>query len=419
MKIGIDASRANRAHKGGVEWYSYYLIRALAKLDDKNEYILYTDKPLTGGLLDLVSDDQKGGEVEMDDNGFQEIKSTHNNFRGKVLGWPYNFFWTIGRLSLEMIFNRPDALFVPAHALPVFFPKKTIMTIHDVGFEREKHLYSKENIGPEYAGARKALDWLVRIYTKGKYGANKKDYLGWSTEFALKRAKKIITVSGFSKKEIIGIYGTKPEKISVIHHGYNDDLYKKIENKENIKQVLDKYGISAPYIFYVGRLEKKKNILSLIEAFYLMRKENSDIRHKLLLVGDASFGYDEIKFAMREDDEVILPGWVPEEDLPYIYNGAALFVLPSFYEGFGIPLLQSMACGVPIAASDVASIPEVVDGSALLFDPSDIKSMADVMAKIIKNDDVRNELIRNGLERIKDFSWKKCARETLDEIEKL
>ena len=159
--------------------------------------------------------------------------------------------------------------------------------------------------------------------------------------------------------------------------------------------------------------------MSLIEAFYLMRKENSDIRHKLLLVGDASFGYDEIKFAMREDDEVILPGWVPEEDLPYIYNGAALFVLPSFYEGFGIPLLQSMACGVPIAASDVASIPEVVDGSALLFDPSDIKSMADVMAKIIKNDDVRNELIRNGLERIKDFSWKKCARETLDEIEKL
>lgn len=420
MKIGIDASRANRDHKGGVEWYSYYLIRALAEIDSKNEYILYTDKPLKGGLLDLTSDDSRQyGGVKIDKDGFQEIKSHHDNFKAKILKWPFNFFWTIGRLSLEMIFNRPDALFIPAHTLPIFFPKKTVMTIHDIGFERDRRLYSKEGIGPDHARGKKILDLLVRLYTGGKYGANKKDYLSWSTEFALKHTKKIITVSEFSKKEIVEIYGAKPEKIGVVHHGYNNDLYKKIEDKEKVKKVLDKYGIDFPYIFYVGRLEKKKNILSLIEAFYLMRKENKDIKHKLLLAGDASFGFDEIKFAMREDDEIILPGWVDEEDMPYFYNGATLFAFPSFYEGFGIPLLQSMACGVPILASDVASIPEVVDGSAVLVDPLDVKSMADAMARIIRDADLRDKLIRNGSERVKDFSWERCARETLKEIEGL
>jgi len=419
MLIGIDASRANRDHKGGVEWYSYYLIRALARIDSKNEYMLYTDKPLKGGLSDLVSDEPQHGDAKIDKDGFQEIKSYHGNFKAKVLKWPFNFFWTIGRLSLEMIFNRPDALFIPAHTLPIFFPKKTAITIHDIGFERDRHLYSKENIGPEHAKGKKIMDWLVRIYTRGKYGANKKDYLSWSTDFALRRAKKIITVSEFSKKEIMEIYGTDPEKIGVVHHGYNNSLYRKIEDKEKIRQVLDRYGVNSPYIFYIGRLEKKKNILSLIEAFYLMRKENEDIKHKLLLVGDASFGFDEIKFAMREDDEIILPGWVDEEDVPYFYNGATVFAFPSLYEGFGIPLLQSMACGIPIVASDVASIPEVVDGSALLVDPLDVKSMADALARAIKDDDLRGELITNGLEHVKGFSWERCARETLREIEGL
>lgn len=419
MLIGIDASRANRDHKGGVEWYSYHLIRALARLDSKNEYILYTDKPLKGGLLDLGSDGPVHNGVKIDKDGFQEIKSPHNNFKAKILEWPLNFFWTIGRLSLEMVFSRPDVLFIPAHTLPIFFPKKTVMTIHDIGFERDRRLYSKEKMGPEHAKGKKILDWLVRFYTGGKYGANKKDYLSWSTGFALEHAKKIITISEFSKKEIVEIYKADPEKISVVHNGYNDKLYGKIDDKEKIMQVLDKYGIHDPYIFYVGRLEKKKNILALIEAFYLMRKENKDIKHKLLLAGDASFGFDEIKFAMREDDEIILPGWVPEEDMPYFYNGATLFVFPSLYEGFGIPLLQSMACGVPIIASDVASIPEVVDGAALLFDPKDVRSIADAMARVIREDDLREKLIKNGLERAKDFSWDKCARETLAEIESL
>ena len=434
MLIGIDASRANRDHKSGTEWYSYYLIRWLAKLDSKNQYILYTDKPLRSGLVDLTTAQHvcdlniPESKVEFNKDGEQILKSPYNNFKAKVLKWPFIFFWTQGRLSLEMLFRRADILFIPAHTLPIIHPKKSIVTIHDIGFERDRLLYEREPMGPEYKISRRIINFFVKLFTFGEYGANSLDYLSWSTKYALEHAKKIIAVSNFSRNEILEVYGTEKNKVmlkdkmKVIYNGFNKFLYKKIEDKNKIKEVLAKYGISAPYILYIGRLEKKKNTPALIEAFAMMRERNKNIKHKLVLVGDASFGYDEVNYMIEEfllDNEVVMPGWIEEIDMPYIYSAANVFVFPSLYEGFGIPLLQAMACEVPIVASLSASIPEVTEDAALLFEPLDIKAMSEAMGKIITDSKLREKLISRGRERVKDFSWEKCATQVLAELESL
>jgi len=425
MLIGIDASRANRSHRSGTEWYSYYLIKRLAILDKKNQYILYTDKPLKDGLLDLNINKGVGDrepEVKFDKDGFQIIKSPHNNFKGKVLNWPLDFFWTLGRLSLEMIFNKPDVLFVPAHGLPLFFPQKTITTIHDVAFERDSLLYRVDDIGPDRKVYKDLLSLLIKILTLGSYGANSMDYLKWSTRFSLKNAKKIITVSNFTKSEILKIYGKFEDKIKVIHNGYNEALYKNILNKEKMEEVLDKYGLEKPYVLYVGLLEKKKNTPLLINAFALVKEGRPDMKHKLALIGDASFGYDEVNYMVDEfglESEVIMTGWVEESDLPCIFTGATAFVFPSKYEGFGIPVIQAMACGVPVVISDIPVLREVAGEAALYFDPNDKNDMARAITEIIGNSDLRERLVELGRKRVKEFSWEKCAEETLSEINEM
>lgn len=426
MIIGIDASRANRGHKSGTEWYSYYLIRWLAKLDNKNQYILYTDKPLTGGLLDLSTEqyflhfDNKVGDIKFDKEGYQIIKSPYNNFKAKVLKWPFSFFWTLGRFSLEMLISKkPDVLFVPAHTLPLFYTKKSIITIHDVAFEKNKCLYNQEIMGPEDRRLKKIICFFVKLFTSGKYNASFIDYLKWSTRFALKYSDRIITVSNFSKNEMLNIYDKcDKDKIKVIYNGYNSFLYRKINDQDKINEVLEKYGIEKPYILYVGRLEKKKNTPFLIEAF-AMARENNKIKEKLVLIGDASFGYDEVKYVIREFNiasDVIMPGWVEEEDMPYIYNGSSAFIFPSKYEGFGIPVLQAMACQVPITISSIPVFKEVAGEAALFFNPNDVCSIAKAIEKILLDSNLKNTLILKGNERIKNFSWKKSAEETLKEL---
>jgi len=431
MLIGIDASRANRDFRTGTEWYSYYLIKKLAWLDKENQYILYTDKPLKGGLIDLTSENNDAAsadnKVKFDDNGYQAIKSPHNNFKAKVLKWPFNFFWTQGRLSLEMFMYCPDILFIPAHTLPIIHPDNSIATIHDVGFEREDRIYSKEDMGPENRRFRKFVNYCALRFTKGKFGANIKDYLRWSTRYAIKHAAKILTVSEFSKKEMVEIYGQEEEfknmdlaaKIIVTPNGYNSDRFCKCLDGEKGEAVLKKYNIKKPYIFYNGRLDKKKNTPALIESFSVMISKYGDEKNKLVLVGTPSYGYDEIKYTINEfslEERVYIPGWIDDVDLPYIFASASAFVFPSLYEGFGMPLLQAMGCEVPVAASRAASIPEVAGDAAILFDPTNIQEMADAMQRIISDEGLRKDLIAKGKERVKNFSWDKCGQLTLEAI---
>ncbi len=403
MIIGIDASRANLKRKTGTEWYSFYLIKNLARIDQTNKYILYLNSQPSSDLVKIVQNNP--------------------NFSLKVLAWPFYSFWTLGRLTLEMIWHRPNVLFIPAHTMPLIYPKKTVNTIHDIAFFRERNLYRSAGVKTEGKISKKIIEILVRIFTLGKYQSESLDYLYWSTNFALKRAKKIITVSNFTKQEILNAYPkTKADNVAVIHNGYNDELYRPVNNPDKVKKVLEKYDIEQPYFLYVGRIEKKKNTPALIEALSLLRENNPEVKEKMVLVGDASFGYDEVKYVIEEFDlnkDVIMPGWVDEEDMPCLFNGATAFIFPSKHEGFGIPLLQAMACGVPTAASNIPVFKEVAGESILYFDHNDRTSIARAMAKLAKEPDLRLQLKNRGLEWVKNFSWEKCARETLRAITNL
>lgn len=321
-----------------------------------------------------------------------------------------------------MIAHRPNLLFIPAHALPIIYPRKSIVTIHDIGFERQAELYSLDKIGPVSGLTSDAFSFLIRLLTWGKFHPNIIDYHSWSTKFALKKAKMIIAVSEFTKQEMIEFYQADGKKIKVVHNGFNSELYHRLSDQKKVKPVLSQYGLTTPYIFYAGRLEKKKNTAKLVEAYAIMRQKFREIKHKLVLVGRAGLGFDEVKYVIKEfnlDDSIIITGWIPEADMPYIYNGADLFVLPSLYEGFGIPVLEAMACGVPVAASNIASIPEVVKDSACLFNPQDQHDMAEKMAKILLDKQLAGQLVSRGLKRAKDFSLTKCAQETLALMENM
>lgn len=369
MIIGIDASRANRVLKSGTEWYSYYLILELAKIDKNNRYFLYTPNKLEGKLAKLSE-----------------------NFKEKILRWPLKRLWTMLRLSFEMLLSPPDLLFVPAHIIPIVSPKNTVTTIHDVGFLRYPQLYSKRELKYHKFGLKQAI----------------------------KKAKKIITISEFSKKELVELCHIPSEKIEVIYLGFSPK-YKQIRDRQKTEAILEKYHISKsiPYILYTGRLEYKKNTPRFILAFSKFKKETG-LPHKLVLVGNQGVGIEEVLENIKKynlEKEIIMPGWVSEEDLFYILSGASLFVFPSLYEGFGIPILEAMSCGVPVCASARASIPEVAGDAALFFNPENEEEMAKSIEKILKNPNLQKELKEKGKKRASVFSWGKCARKTLRMLE--
>lgn len=404
MIIGIDASRANLARRTGTEWYSFYLIKNLAETDRQNTYHLYLNQPARPELVEAVR--------------------ANPNFSFVILNWPFPYFWTLGRLTLEMIFRRPDVLFVPAHALPLFGPRRTVNTIHDLAFFREAKLYRSVPVKTERPLLRQLINFLVRLVTLGHYQSDSLDYLFWSTPFALRHAAKIIAVSRATKQEILDIYPwVDPRKIAVVWNGYNEQAYPPRDaTLETIKNVLDKYGLESPYFLYVGRLEKKKNTAALVEAFALLRENHPEIKTKLLLIGDAGFGYDEVTYVIQEfnlETQVMMPGWVEEADLPYIFSGARAFVFPSRYEGFGIPILQALACGTPVLASALPVLREVAGEAALYFDPKSREAMAEALFRIETEPDRRAALVAQGREWVKQFSWRRCAEETKKVLESL
>lgn len=404
MIIGIDASRANLLHKTGTEWYSFYLIKNLAEIDKENTYWLYLNKTARPELIAAVKNNP--------------------NFSFKLLQWPLFSFWTLGRLTWEMLWRRPDVLFIPAHTLPLFGPRRTLNTIHDIAFVREHNLYRAVEAKTSRAETRKLINFFVKILTLGRYRSDSVDYLYWSTAFALKHAQKIIAVSEFTKQDILNLYPKTPsDKIAVVHNGYNDELYRPLPaDSAKAVSILDKYTLSAPYLLYIGRLEKKKNIPALVEAYAFLRENHPEIKAKLVLIGDAGFGYDEIKYTIEEfnlNNQVVMPGWVAEEDMPYILNAAAAFVFPSKHEGFGIPVLQSLACGIPTAVSDIPVLREVAGDAALYFDQNDKRAIAEALARILQDEDLRQTLTLKGLEQAKKFSWRRCAEETLAVIRSL
>jgi glycosyltransferase involved in cell wall biosynthesis len=364
MTIGIDASRANKIEKTGTEWYSYHLIQELKKITDpKDQFILYSRENLRGDL----------GELPM-------------NWQSRVLNWSPKKLWTQARLSWEMWQRPPEMLFVPAHTIPLIHPKKVVTTCHDVAFFRLPEAYG----------------WLALKYHK------------FATKFAIRRAAKIICVSEFTKNELIEFFKISSERIAVVPNGFDSGRYKIIEDRGAVAEVLRKYKIAEPYILYAGRLELKKNIPGLIEAFKSLKK-NYKQPLKLVLVGQPDFGFEKVAKAIADNNlqnDVIMPGWVGKEDLPYLMNGARAFVFPSLYEGFGIPVLEAMACGTPVVCSGITALREVAGEAAYLVDPYFPENIAEGINRVLTDEHLREDLKIRGLARVKDFSWERCARET-------
>lgn len=365
MVIGIDASRANRDQKTGVEWYSYHLIQKLKKDPQSfgDKFILYSPDKLKGELAQLPK-----------------------NWQSRQLSWFLKYFWTQIRLAWEVLINSPNLLFVPAHALPVFSFVKSVMTIHDIGFKRHPQHYSI---------------WQ-RIYYS---------FVHW---WGTIRAKQIIVPSVFTQKELTKLYHLSKDKIKVIPLGYDQENYFVRRDRNEMEAILAQYKVKIPYFLYVGRLEKKKNIKGLIQAYeQLIINHQSSIIPSLVLVGQPGYGYSEIENKIKKNKNIISLGYFQDQYLTILYNLAEALIFPSFYEGFGIPVLEAMACGCPVLASQAASIPEVGGQAALYFNPQDINEITRLMEKIIKDQDLKKDLSVKGLAQVKNFSWEKCAEKTL------
>lgn len=364
ITFGIDASRANAEQKTGVGWYAYELIEALKKIipADTCRVVLYTDVPLRGELAKLPS-----------------------HWRERVLKWPFRALWIQGRVSIEMLANPPDVLFMPASPLPIICPKRTVNTIHDIGFAR---------MGESYPPFKR---W----------------YLEWSTRRALRRATKILTISEFTKKELAECYPDgKREGIVVTPLALP---------RANLAAPDKSFAIPAGrYFIFIGRLIQKKNIIRLIEAFRMVRGRAGYEDVKLALVGPVEDIPPRAYFeSLSERGTSILQyPWLAPEKVSALLHGSSALVFPSLYEGFGMPILEGFAAGVPVITSKGGATEEVAAGAALLVDPHNTADIADAMEWILEDMPLRDNLVALGHERLKDFSWDQCARLTWEVIEK-
>lgn len=359
--IGIDASRSNTLQRTGTEYYSYEIIKEMIKSDRQDiEFRLYSKTPL----------DYIGKKA---------------NVVNKVMTFPR--LWSQIRLSYEIFKNPPDVLFVPAHTIPLYHGKKTIVTLHDVGFRYYPELYTP----------------LERIYHN------------WCMKYSVKHANKIITISQATKSDLLKLYGAKEKDMSVIYHGFDREKYypEKLQNDSRLNNI-------SPYIYFIGRLEAKKNITTLVKAFALLKKDTS-ISHKLVLAGRPGYQYEEIKELIDSQSEAVKKdivelGYVSDADAPVYMRNADIFAFPSNFEGFGMPLVEAMASGVPVVASNTTSIPEIVSDAGLLHDVRDEKDLTEKLKLLIKDKKIYDEYVKAGLERSCEFSWQESAKKTLDAI---
>ncbi|MCX6806778.1 MAG: glycosyltransferase family 1 protein [Candidatus Berkelbacteria bacterium] len=355
MKIGIDASKLSVLQKTGTEYYTKELINQLILLDRKNDYILYSKEQIDFSLP--------------------------SNFQNQVISMPY--LWTKIGLSAKMLVSSPDKLFIPAHIMPIFHPK-TIVTFHDIAFEKFPECYSVFQ------------RWYLKNFAKN----------------IVKKATKIIAVSNSTKKDLIEYFNCPKEKIEVVYHGYDNKIFKPVTKPKQI--------VNGEYLLSVGRIEKRKNIITLVKAFLNIKKSYPKI--KLVLVGQEGYGYQDIRSTIKSlpkdiQKDIVTLGYVRKEDLPSLYANARIFVFPSKYEGFGMPILEAQACGCPVVCSNTSSFLEVGGNSVIYFDPNNALQIAERILYLLCDNKKRDDIIKKGFQNIKRFSWEKCARETLKLIE--
>lgn len=365
MKIGIDA-RLYSSSFTGIGRYVYELIDHLIKLDHKNHYVIFLNDP-----------------------EFEKFRSPHNGVEKILVNAPHYSFteqWKFWRILKRA---KLDLMHFTHFNAPLLYRRPSIVTIHDLTLSL-------------YPGKKMSRFWHR-----------------WSYHFTIRsivnRSKRIIAVSEHTKRDVIRLLRINSDKISVIHEGVNP-IFHEITDRHLVDEFLGKMGLTKPYILYTGVWRSHKNLVNLIKAFAIL-KHQYHFDGWLVITGKEDPWYPEVKQTVRAEHlegEVRFTGLIPDEDLVLLYNGARIYVLPSFYEGFGLPALEAFACGIPVCAARSSSLPEVCgEGNAEFFDPHSPEDMAAKIASVYNNPQKIAELKMRGRARLKDFSWEKMARETL------
>jgi len=358
MVVGIDASRAVSARPTGTETYSRELIQALLKLDASHRYRLYFRTPPSAAAY-------PGADVRV---------------------MPFPRLWTHVRLAWELARQTPDALFVPAHVIPIIHPPITLVTIHDLGYR----------------------------YFPRSHPPLQRFYLDLSTRWNARVAAHILADSEATKSDLVTHYRPPPEKVTVAYPGLDERLAP-VEDSDAIAAVKARYHIDGRYYLYLGTLQPRKNLTRLIDAFAQLETDA-----KLVLAGKRGWLYDDLFSRVERmglSKRVRFTGYLPDADKPALLSGALAFVFPSLYEGFGLPALEAQACACPVIVSDSSSLPEATGGAALLIDPTETDALAQAMGRLADNASLRQSLIARGLANARRFSWARSARVLLSTLD--
>ncbi len=355
MKIAIDASHLTEENRTGTHNYLFNLFKSLAKLDNENTYIAYfREHPSQQFLLDLFGDNK--------------------NFSCKVL--QKKFLFTQVFLARELLLETPDILLCPWHTMPFFRRKsmKVVSVIH----------------GVEYSWFETPHVFLTLLL-----------------------ADKIIAVSGFTKNDIVKRYKIPSAKIEVIYEGIDKQNYRR-SNDQEINKIKQRYDITQDYFFFVGTLEKRKNVENMLRAFSVFAKHQTN--GMFVLAGSIPVEQNFLLNLPGElgcADRVRFLGRIPQSDLIPLLSGALSLVFVSYSEGFGLPVLEAMSCGVPVISTIRGAVPEIAQGAALLADPHNVSNIADCMTKIANDTEFRSDLIDNGYTNVNKFDWSFTAEQTL------
>jgi glycosyltransferase involved in cell wall biosynthesis len=371
MRIGINIfALSDRLGMAGSGRYILELIRALVKLDHGHELVLF------GNADNLYL---------LPPNGCQRVDC----------GWttavrPSRLLWEQFALPLALRRYQIDVLHSPVFVAPLWVPCASVVTILD-------------------------MTWFS---LPGQHTWVKRSYFRTMIPPTARRAARIIAISEASKQDVVALLGMPAEKVVVTYLGVDLNVFCPEAAEGRAGELEARYGVRQPYVLYVGKLEPRKNLPTLIEAFVSIARGFPD--HQLVLAGNPGWDFQAIyETAARipRRERVRFTGFVDEADLPALYAGADLFVYPSSYEGFGIPVLEAMACGTPVITSNVSSLPEVAGDAGLLVDPLDVSELAQAMRRVLTDGQLRQRMRAKGLERAKTFTWKETARRTLQVYE--
>ncbi|MDQ6601634.1 MAG: glycosyltransferase family 4 protein [Chloroflexota bacterium] len=373
-RIGVNGLFLALGKMAGMETYLRCLMREMPLLDPETAYSLFTERNNAGSF-------GIGAYLNA-----REVICRIPPVANRRAMWASRLAYEYTRLPAQARRQKVDVLFSPAFIGPARPHYASVITIHDT-----QHEDCPENFG---SLDRALFTRLIRQ--------------------SVRSASQILTVSEYTKRRIEAVYGVSPERITVTPNA-PDAAYSRRVPAGEVARVVGAYGIRVPYILSVATLLPHKNLDTLIAAYAALRQHGAT-HAQLVLVGLRSVAAGSIEEKVRAaglGGEVVVTGWVPDADLPALYQGAAMFVLPSRYEGFGLPVLEAMASGVAVVTTTATALPEVAGEAALLVEPDDVAGLADVLRRVLDDSVLRAGMVARGRERAAQFTWRKTAELTL------